>query len=303
MSIVESALQRLKSARGAETDKRPPALPGPVATAESAEPAPAARERAQIPAPVRWPSQVVPAAFDFKRLEAAGLYPPESCARRLRDEYRDIRRQVVAASIEKVPGTGQPVGPIVVVTSAGPGEGKSYTALNLALSIAGQGLYDVLLVDADFVKRTISNACNVGDRPGLAQLLAHSATDFLDYACPTPTQRLRIIPAGTRASAAHDLFAPARVSSLFDAMRAAMAEHIVIVDTPPILVSSDASVVLEAAGQVLLVVRAGATLQDAVREAVRRIRKTLPVGVILNDWTPLLPSEKKTYTSYNEYAQ
>lgn len=231
------------------------------------------------------------------------MYPPERYARRVRNEFRAIRREVVGASLVKVGETGQPVGPIVVVTSAAPGDGKSYTAFNLALTVAGQRNYDVLLVDADFVKRTISNACNVGDRPGLAELLAQPAADFFDYACPTHMPRLRILPAGIRANSAHDLFAPARVSSVFEAIRAAMTEHVVIIDTPPVLVSSDTSVVLDVAGQVLLVVRAGVSLQDVVRDALGRIPKTLPVGVILNDWTPLLPSERKTYTAYDEYAQ
>jgi protein-tyrosine kinase len=252
---------------------------------------------------MRWSTQLPPADFDSARLQALGLYAPEPHERRQRDEYRAIRREVVGASLQKLAATGQAVGPIVVVTSAGPGEGKSYTALNLALSIAGQGVYDVLLIDADFVKRTISTACNLGERPGLAELLSHSGASFLDYAYPTRTARLHVLPAGSRASATQDLFAPARVASLFDTMRTAMAEHIVIVDTPPILVSSDTPVVLDVAGQVLLVVRAGSSLQDAVREALGRIPKTLPVGVILNDWSPLLPSEKKTYTSGYEYAQ
>jgi protein-tyrosine kinase len=297
MSILETALQRLKSARGAEPDKRPPVSPQP------AEPAPASRAPARIPAPMRWSTHLAPADFDSAGLQAAGLYPPEPHERRQRDEYRAIRREVVGASLQKLPATGQAVGPIVVVTSAGPGEGKSYTALNLALSIGGQGVYDVLLIDADFVKRTISTACNLGERPGLAELMAHPGASFLDYAYPTRTPRLHVLPAGTRATSAQDLFAPARVAALFDTMRTAMAEHIVIVDTPPILVSSDTPVLLDVAGQVLLVVRAGSSLQDAVREALGRIPKTLPVGVILNDWSPLLPSEKKTYTSGYDYAQ
>jgi len=297
MSIVESTLQRLKAARGAEPDKAPGAAPAPV------EPVPIARVRARIPAPVRWPAQLPAADFDPARLQAAGLAAPERFTSRLRDDFRAIRREVVAASEERLAATGQTVGPIAVVTSSAPGEGKSYTALNLALSIAGQSIQDVLIIDADLVKRTISEACNLGERPGLTELLAHPTASFLDYAYPTPVPRLRVLPAGSRAHAARDLFAPARVESLFEAIRAAMAEHIVIVDTPPILISSDTAALTDVAGQVLLVVRAGKSLHDAVRDAVGHIRKTLPVGVILNDWSPLLPSEKKTYTSYDQYAR
>lgn len=300
MSIVESALQRLKSAPGVEPEKHRSESPQPARPAETPT---AERAGALIPSPVRWPAHLAPADFDFERLQAVGLYPPERAALRLRDEFRAIRREVVGASLDNAGAPGHALGPIVAVTSAAPGDGKSFTSFNLALSIAGQGMHDVLLVDADFVKRTISNACNVGDRPGLAELLARPGTPFFECAYPTPTPRLRILPAGARASSARDLFAPARVSSVFEAIRTAMAEHIVVVDTPPILVSSDTPVVLDVSGQVLLVVRAGVSHEDTVREAVGRIRKTLPVGVILNGWTPLLPSERKTYASYNEYAQ
>jgi protein-tyrosine kinase len=299
MSLVESALQRLRNIRKAEPDSRRSV---PEESGES-EPAAVARVCARIPAPVRWSTLAKPADFDLARLQAAGLYPPNNCTRRLIDEYRAIGREVVAASQQKIAPSGQSCGPIVVVTSAGPGDGKSYTAMNLALSIAGQNVYDVLLVDADCVKRTISAACNLGDRPGLAESLAEPRTDFLDHGYPTPIPRLRILPAGSRPSQIQDLFAPARVSALFDAMRNTMAEHIVIVDTPPILVSSDSSAVVDLAGQVLLVVRAGSSLEDAVRAALERIRKTVPVGVILNSWLPLLPSEKKTYASHGEYAR
>jgi Mrp family chromosome partitioning ATPase len=297
MSIVESALQRFKSA-GTEADKRTARAPEP-----EPETPPAGRPRPQMPAPIRWPARLPTADFDFERLEAAGLYPPESSARRLRDEYRGIRREVLSATAEKVGATGHTVGPLVAVTSAGPGEGKSYTALNLALSIAAQGVYDVLLVDTDTVKRTITLACNLRDRPGLMELLAHPVGNFLESVYATFLPHLHVLPTGGHAGAAHELFAPARVGPLFDSIRATFAEHIVIVDTPPVLISSDTSVILDVTGQVLLVVRAGSTLQDGAREALDRIRKTLPVGVILNDWSPLLPSEKKTYTSYNEYAR
>ena len=297
MSIVESTLQRLKSARGGESENRQAAAPEPPE-----QPA-AARSRPRNPAAIRWPAQVLPVEIDLKRLEADGLRPPEHLARRMTDEFRAIRREVIGASAEKLATTGQTVGPIAVVTSAGPGDGKSHTAVNLALSIAGQGVYEVLLIDADFVKRTISTAFGLADRPGLAELLARPEASFLDYAYPVQTSRLRILPAGVSATSAHDLFAQARVATVFDAVRTTMAEHIAIVDTPPILASSDTSVVLDCAGQVLFVVRAGNSLQDGVREALARIRRTLPVGVILNDWSPLLPSEKKTYRSHDEYTR
>jgi receptor protein-tyrosine kinase len=90
---------------------------------------------------------------------------------------------------------------------------------------------------------------------------------------------------------------------LFAAISAAMQNHIVIVDTPPILLSSDTPVVTDCAGQVLLVVRAGITLQDSVKDAASRIKTSVPVGVVLNDWNPVLPSEQRAYRGYEGYEK
>jgi len=80
-----------------------------------------------------------------------------------------------------------------------------------------------------------------------------------------------------------------------------MGDGFVIIDTPPILMSNDTAVMTDLAGQVLLVVRAGATLQDMAHEAVARVHEGVPVGLVLNGWSPLLPSERKTYVAYDEY--
>jgi Mrp family chromosome partitioning ATPase len=184
-----------------------------------------------------------------------------------------------------------------------PGDGKSYTALNLALSIASEDVHDVLLIDADTIKRTISIACGVDNRPGLIELLGSPDRSFFEYAVPTNYRRLHVLPSGTRGENATDLFGAERIVPLFDNIRSAMTGHLVIVDTPPILLSSETPSMTDAAGQTLLVVRAGHTLQDSVRDAVARIRQSVPVGVILNGWSPVLPSERKAYTAYEEYSK
>lgn len=244
-----------------------------------------------------------PVNLDPERLRARGLYPPARFASCLQEEYRAIRREIIAASREKIGSADKPVGPIVVLTSALPGEGKSYTSLNLALSIASEDLHDVLLIDADTVRRTISIACGLTDRPGLLELLADSAAGLSERVYPTTIPRLFVLPAGTRTSGSADLICAGRVGPLFDSIRSAMIGHFVIVDSPPILLSSDTSVLTDVAGQVLLVVRAGRSLQDSVKDAVTRIRESIPVGVVLNGWAPTLAYERKAYVAFNEYAK
>lgn len=293
MSIVQSAIERVKNT--GDSDARILTMRTGDNTGEVARP--------RLPAPLLWPTSSPAADLNIQNFRALNLYPPDEFLRRQQDEYRSIRREVVAASRERIGPNEQPVGPIIVITSALPGDGKSYTALNLALSIAGEDVHDVLLIDGDTIKRTVSIACGVDGRPGLIELLDRPEASFFDYACPTNFRRLHLLPAGQRRENATDLFGPERIGPLFESMRSALAGHIVIIDTPPILLSNETPAMTDAAGQTLLVVRAGHSLQDSVRDAVSRIRQSVPVGVVLNGWSPVLPSEKKAYVAYEEYAK
>jgi protein-tyrosine kinase len=293
MSIVQATLERLR-----KSQVLAPA-PGPRALAQPLErPAPEVNDRSESAA-VPWRTHLAAAHCTIEKLAAAGLYPPNEFVQRVREEYRGIRRQVVAASRERVAPAERTVGPLIVVTSAMPGDGKSYTATNLALSLAREGVRDVLLIDADTARRTISKAYGLEDRPGLTELLSQRSADFLDYALLTAIPRLHVLPAGQRSD--EDLFSAARVTPLFESLRHSMREHLVVIDTAPILMSNDTAVMADLAGQVLLVVRAGTTLQDSVREAAARVHEGVPIGIVLNDWSPLLPSDRKAYHAYGEY--
>jgi len=181
--------------------------------------------------------------------------------------------------------------------------GHTYTALNLALSMASEGIHDVLLIDADTVRRSLTQALDLGDAPGLIELLGRPGRSFMDYALRTSVERLRVLPAGVPCDGASDLFSFGRVGPVVAAINSALGGHIAIVDTAPILLSSDTPVLMDSAGQVLLVVRAGHTLQDSVKDAVSRIKESVPVGVVLNDWDPLLASERQAYYGYEAYAK
>ncbi len=269
MNIVESTVERLRQNKAAEAAREQPSR-RMVNTDESA----AEFARPLTPPSVRWTGRQPAALVDLHRLRHMQLYPPAEFAERIQNEYRGIRRQVVAASLKS--------GPIVVVTSALAGEGKSFSALNLALSIAGQDVHDILLVDADTIKPTISGACDLQERPGVMELLSEPQANVMDYVSPTNVRRLHILPAGIRPEAASDLFSIGRLGPLFESIRSKLSGHLVIVDTPPILLSSDASALTDVAGLVLLVVRAGCTPQDSVKEALTAIRDSIPVGVVLN---------------------
>jgi protein-tyrosine kinase len=304
MSIVQSAIERMKATRAGESSR--PLEPRPLSVKSVSkvplEPAPIPTATNELPSFVVWPeSKEPPLVVDLTRLRAHGLYASPDFVRRQQEDYRVLRREVIAATAQRPSPEAAPIGPIVAVTSALPGEGKSYTAVNLALSMASEGIHDVLLIDADTVRRRTTEVLEMGASPGLLDLLAKPTRYFADYVRPTSIERLHVLPAGQRHEGASDLFSLGRVRPLFAAINAAMQGHIAIVDTPPILLSSDTSVLTDSAGQVLLVVRSGHTLQDSVKDALSRIKVSVPVGVVLNDWNPVLPSEHRAYQDYESY--
>jgi len=293
VSIVQSALERMKSNRASESR----------ASVSKSSSRPNAAAEAP-PQGIPWLPATAPLVdVSPDRLREIGLYPSPDFLRRQQADYRSIRREVISATHQRPQGEGAEIGPIVVITSALPGEGKSYTALNLALSIASEGTHDVLLIDGDTVRSSLSRALDVSDAPGLIELLGTPNANFLEYVRHTVLPRLYVLPAGQTFDGASDLFSAGRVAPLFSTIGSVMTGHVVIVDTPPILLSSDTPVLTDVAGQVVLVVRAGQTLQDSVRDAVSRIRETIPVGAVLNGWDPILPSEKQTYSGYEAYEK
>jgi protein-tyrosine kinase len=302
MSIVQSALVRAKSNRALEA--RPAKAAGPVAvTVPVAVPAESASAAGSFRPPVSWPAGGSVVTISYERLREQSLYPTGDLVRRQQDDYRSIRREVIAATRQRATPEGALIGPIVVVTSALPGDGKSYTALNLALSMASEGIHDVLLIDADTVRHSLTTAFDLEAAQGLIDVLARPGKGFMDFAHPTSIDRLRFLPAGRRYEGASDLFSVGRVAPLFAAITAALEGHVVIVDTAPILLSSETPVLTDTAGQVLLVIRAGHTLQDSIKDAASRIKASVPVGLVLNAWEPVLPSEKKAYNGYEAYEK
>jgi protein-tyrosine kinase len=296
VSIVQSAMERLKSSRAAD--------PRAVRTAAQTAPAAVLATNANLPLPVPWPETGAPRVeIDTGRLSERGLYPHSDHAHRQQEDYRTIRREVISATRQKPAPDAAAIGPIVVVTSALSGEGKSYTALSLALSIASEGIHEVLLIDADTVRHSITTAVDLGDAPGLVELLARPGRSFMEYARQTSVERLRVLPAGRAFEGASDLFSLGRVGPLFAAINSALDGHIAIIDTAPILLCSETPVLTDTAGQVLLVVRAGHTLQDSLKDAASRIKESVPVGLVLNDWDPLLASERQVYRGYEAYVK
>jgi capsular exopolysaccharide synthesis family protein len=171
---------------------------------------------------------------------------------------------------------------MILVSSAKPNDGKTFCAINLALSLAAEKDVEILLVDADFAKPDILNQLGAADGPGLLDVLTGTVASAEDCILDTDVPQLSVLPAGTKSVADTELLSSERAHAILDGLAAANPRRIVIFDSPPILAASPASVLASHVGQVMLVVRADKTSESDLREAVALLDACEQVQLVLN---------------------
>lgn len=218
-------------------------------------------------------------AIDFNLLRAQGELPEAGLERRFADYYREIKRPLIQAMLS---GDARPDSRLVLVTSALPHEGKTFTALNLAFSVSRERDVSVLLVDADVPKGHLSRTFGLQGAPGLLDALADESIDIDSLVIGTDIRGLEILPAGKHTEGAAELIASARMSQIATRL-ARHPRRLVLFDSPPLLASSEARALKQIPGQILLVTRAGRTPRQALLDAIALIDKTKLHGLVLND--------------------
>ena len=303
MSIVEKALQKAQ----AKTE-RPAGQEGPVPAAaaipDAGKAPPQVTTRAPITPAVQAtaPHRARPAGggsvvLDFVQLRQDGRLAPEALTHQTEEEFRRIKWPLLNAIAHRE-GARPAVNNIVLVTSAIPGEGKTFNALNLALSIARDRDLDVLLVDGDVAQPSLTASLGLAGRPGITNLLRDTALVLDDIVYATNIPQLEIVPAGARQDNAPELLSSARMEAVVAALCARASPGVVIVDSPPVLATNEAQVMTRYAGQVLMVVRADSTEQRVLAEALSLVDRARPVSAVLNRVEPSLVSRYYSHYYY-----
>jgi protein-tyrosine kinase len=264
MSLVEKALRKIQGGATLQSEAAPRTIPLPGKLPDGEQPVPA---RAL--------------AINHSALQVAGLLPPKHMEREIALQYRQIKRPLIDAAI----GRGAERSPnahLVMVSSAMPGEGKTFTSLNLALSLSLERDVRVLLVDADLAKPHISRLLGVADAPGLLDVLRDPKLDVERVILPTNIPRLAVLPAGTHSEDATELLASARMQEVVKAIGLRDANRMAIFDSPPLLLTTESRALAQVAGQVVMVVYAGVTSQQVVLDALTYIGAGPQVSLILN---------------------
>jgi protein-tyrosine kinase len=308
MSIIEKAAQRLEQLRqaGVETPHTVPdpgaeKVPGTPAqerggaqerhaellqtvhladAGEAAGAPPVAASAAQAsPSDISRRSRMVD--IDLAALGAAGYITPEAKRSQLADEFRVLKRPVITnaqgPSAAKVPRAN-----CVMVASALPGEGKSFVALNLALSIASEVDSTVLLVDADVANPNVIKRLHLPAARGLLDLLTDQSLDLSDVLLRTNVEKLSLLPAGSAHRRATEMLASATMAELVQQMSSRYPDRILVFDSPPLLATTEARVLASHMGQIVMVVEADVTTHGAVLKALETVENCPIVLMVLN---------------------
>ena len=286
MSLIEQAAKRLEQLRKAGVDVPSQSAETHSHSGKRVDP----DKKVALETPQRFAADNSKAAesethtsrrieLDLAALSAAGFIRPDAPRSQLADEYRVVKRPL----IDNAMGRGAARikdGNLIMVTSALPGEGKTFTAANLAMSIAMELDNTVMLVDADVARPSLLNRLDLPPMRGLLDVLVDDSIDLSQVLLRTNVEKLTLLPSGTQHPRATELLASDAMVSLLEDMARRYADRIIIFDSPPLLVTTEARALASHMVQVVVVVKAESTTHADVKHALAAI-ESCPVKLII----------------------
>jgi exopolysaccharide/PEP-CTERM locus tyrosine autokinase len=231
--------------------------------------------------------------LDLARMRDLGMVTAAGGRTRLLEDFRLIKRPLLQRAFAERTSNDQP-GNLIMLTSSLPGEGKTYCAINLAMSIAMELDHTVLLVDADVARPSVLRTLGLPAHRGLMDILVDDKLDMADVMLRTNVDTLSILPAGTNTPRATELLASSTMTNLVHEIANRYPDRIVIFDSPPLLLTSESRVLASHMGQIVMVIEAQTTTQHAVKEALHQLEGCANVNLIYNK-TRDFPGIEETY--------
>ena len=282
MSLVEQAIARLRNQANA-------AKSGTVAASKSS--APSAVDHISDPS-----TSANRLTLDTNTLRARGYLPEEGQDRLFAEQYRRIKRPLIDKALSGTTTVGEPR--VIMITSALPGDGKTFTSVNLSMSMALERDISVLMVDCDVAKRHVSEIVGIKEAPGLLDALIDESLDIESLVMPTNLHGLSILAAGTRVEGTAELLSSNRMRQIISSLCSRVPRRILMLDSPPLLITNEGQALVKIAGQIVLVVRAGHTPRQAVQDAIGLFDAQQAGGLILNQ----VQVSKDGYYGYGSYG-
>jgi len=236
--------------------------------------------------------------LDFKELAKSGLLTADSMRGSIAEQYRHLKRPLLnIASGDTIDSRER--ANLIAITSALRGEGKTFTAFNLAMSIAMEQDVSVLLVDGDLIARSLSRILGLQDSLGLSDLLLEGRRDLRDVITGTNVPHLNVLSAGSVNGNTTELLASKQMRGLVAELSERYSNRIVLIDTAPVLLTSQAMIMDALVGQILFVVEEGETPLYAIQDALSQFSTDKSIGLVLNKCHRLVSGNY--FTFYDSY--
>ncbi|OOC11429.1 MULTISPECIES: XrtA-associated tyrosine autokinase [Thioalkalivibrio] len=241
-----------------------------------------------VAAPAPEPSRSKQVHIDFAWLRKQGIVIPGEERSSIAEEFRIMKRPLLNNAFGRHSAMQIPRGRLIMVTSALPREGKTFTATNLALSIAQELDRTVLLVDADVARPAIPITMGFEADRGLMDVLTDPGIDLPDVLLRTNLENLTILPAGRPHGRSTEILASDVMMRLINDLHERYDDRVILFDSPPLLATSEPGVLASHMGQVIMVVDADRTPAASVEQAMEQLQSCDVVLSALNR-APALP--------------
>jgi receptor protein-tyrosine kinase len=284
MNLIEEAAKRLRQLEAAGVARMPHA----PQDAPAAQPRRATVEAGKRPAPAR--------TLDLARLQASGFITPALQYSKLLQEFRLIKRPLIQHALGRS-ATQSPNRNLIMVTSALPNEGKTFVAINLAMSLAMEVDCRVLLVDADVLAPSVPEVLRIEPAKGLMDVLTGAGAPLQETVLDTNVERLSLLLAGTPHPGAAEFLASEAMTRLLSELSSRYPDRIVVFDSPPLLATTESRALATHMGQVVVAVEAQRTTHAALESALSTVESCPVVYTVLNK-TP----ESKRGSYHGAYA-
>ena len=240
----------------------------------------------------------------MKRLREKGMFVPNSrLDASVRAEYRRVKRPLLSNAFGKTASLVDQ-GNLIMVTSSVEGEGKSHTAINLALAFAQERDFSVLLVDSDVTKHGASRLLGLDRRrPDFTDLLASDSMATADAILATDVPSLYVLPAGKPHEYITEMIGSRRMVQLLQELATAVPGRVVILDAPPILATPESQVLSTLVGQIVFVIEAGKTPYSIVQDALGMLPGDKAIGLLLNKCEGISNRGGYYYNYYSTYGE
>jgi protein-tyrosine kinase len=281
LNLIQRAMEQAKGGSPDRADHAPP-----TEQPEASHTMPALEKRADVAAPKVTAGKTARSEFkgvvelNYPRLRESKISLPGDRNSITFNEFRGVKRKLIPLASRNSTGRAQNV---VMISSALPNEGKTFTSINLAITLAAEKNLNVILVDGDVIRSSLDGYFTGQERKGLTDLLSNSAVKLDDvlHRC-SDIPNMHVLFAGAQNDTAPEMFASARMAEICHALSTRFPQSIVIIDSPPVLATSEPTSIVAHIDHLIMVVAAGRSSRHQVETSLSALSSCRSISLLFN---------------------